>query len=193
MFFYHFLYLKSSFYFLFPKRWELKYKKKKGQNLVYKRKARGIWRYLPIRNKSNSVSVTWHPPEVKPKPTTAATKACKELLSTTKDQVRKETTTKKTRHTLSNISQCGPWCCGTWLGSWWGANKGSHVPFPSYSFFFFFFALTGKLHCYFLNVNLFLSPKFQKKVLSERGQISLKIMYLTDLLMVHSCDPKIYF
>lgn len=52
-----------------------------------------------------------------------------ELLSIMKDQVKKkrESPTKKTGHMLSNISQSGRQCYDV---TWWGANKGSHDPFP---------------------------------------------------------------
>lgn len=46
--------------------------------------------------------------------------------------------------------------------------------------FILFLALTVKLGFIILKtINLFLGPRFQKEVLSERKKISIKIMHLT--------------
>lgn len=51
--------------------------------------------------------------------------------------------------------------------------------------FILFLPLTGKLgSIIFLNINLFLSSKFQKEMLSERRQISIKIIYLITYIAV---------
>lgn len=118
----------------------------------------------------------WHPKELRPK-AIKKSKGLMELLSIMKCQV------KKRKHNRKQ-DRCGKWGCSM-LVTWGGANRGSQVPSSIYSFSYSY----KKIRFYYLknNNNLCLVSKFQKKIVSERRQISSKG---TDLITSIAVTPK---